>query len=82
MNPSQVYILISIIALLIIAIIIFFVRGKKKGKKVSLLGGLGLMFVLAGIIFGDNRLTGYVLIGIGVFLAIIDMIKKLKRKRK
>jgi len=80
MINSQIYILISIIALLIIAIVVFFVRGKKKGKKVSLLGGLGLMFVLAGIIFGESRLVGYTLIGIGVLLAVIDIIIKSKKK--
>jgi len=60
--------------------VVFFVRGKKKGKKVSLLGGLGLMFVLAGIIFGESRLVGYTLIGIGVLLAVIDIIIKSKKK--
>jgi len=82
MEPSQIYILISIIALLVIAIVVFFVRGKKKGKKVSLLGGLGLIFVLAAIIFGESRLVGYTLISIGVLLAVIDIIIKFKRKRK
>ena len=79
MEVSQIYILISILALLIIAIVLFFVRGKKTGKPVSTLGGLGLIFVLSGIIFSDNRLIGYILIGIGILLAIIDIIKK-KRK--
>jgi len=80
MEPSQIYILISIVVLLIIAIVVFFVRGKKKGKKVSLLGGLGLTFVLAAVIFGGSRLVGYTLIGIGVLLAVIDIIIKSKRK--
>jgi len=80
MEPSQIYILISIIALLIVAIVLFFVRGKKRRKPISLLGGLGLMFVLAGIIFGDGDAIGYGLIGFGVLLAVIDIVVKLKKR--
>jgi hypothetical protein len=33
-------------------------------------------FVLAGLIFGESRLLGYSLLGVGVLLAIVDMIVK------
>jgi len=80
MDSSQIYILISIIALLIIAIVIFFVRKDKKGKRLTPLAGLSLAFVLAGVIFGESRVVGYGLIGVGVLLAVIDIVKnKLKR---
>jgi len=82
MNPSQIYVLISIVVLLVIAILLFFVKKNKRQKKLTPLTGLAFAFILAGIIFGNNRLTGYTLMGIGIFLAIIDMIKKLRRKRK
>ncbi|MBS3079084.1 hypothetical protein J4218_03110 [Candidatus Pacearchaeota archaeon] len=71
---STLYILISIIVLLIIAILVFVIKGNKK-KKFNYLFGLAFAFILAGIIFGDNRLIGYVLIGIGILIAIIDIIK-------
>ncbi len=80
METSQIYILILIIVLAIIAIIIFFVRKDKKGKRLTPLASFSLVFVLAGIIFGDSRLVSYSLMGIGVLLAIIDIVKnKLKR---
>jgi len=82
METSQIYILIFLVALAIIAIIIFFVRKDKKGDRLSRLGGLSLMFVLAGILFSGNRLIGYSLIGIGVLLAVIDIVKRIKSTKK
>jgi hypothetical protein len=80
MNPSQIYILISIIILLVIAILlIIFIKKDKKQKSLTPLAGIAFAFVLAGIIFGENRLIGYSLIGIGILLAIVDIVIKLKR---
>lgn len=76
MESSQIYILISIIILLIIAVLVIFIKKNKKQKPLTPLAGLAFGFVLAGIIFGDNRLVGYSLMGIGVILAIIDAIRK------
>jgi len=77
MEASQIYILIAIIALLIIAILVFFIKKSKKQKSLTPLAGLAFGFIILGIIFGDSRLVGYSLIGIGVLLAIIDaMIKR------
>lgn len=33
-------------------------------------------FVFAGILFGENRLIGYSLMGVGIILALIDMVNK------
>ncbi len=77
MNTSQTYILISIIVLAVIMTILILVR-KKMGKPLSKLTAIAFMFVIAGIAFGDNRLTSYILMGFGVALAIIDIIRKSK----
>ena len=76
------YILISIIVLLVIAILLFFVKGKKRTENMSVLASLAFAFVLAGIIFGDDRLIGYSLMGIGVLLAVIDIFIKFRKIRK
>ena len=81
MNPPQIYIAISILVLAIIVFLVFFVKKNKKDKKLTPLAGLAFGFVLAGIIFGDDRLIGYSLIGVGVILAIIDIIKKKRVNR-
>lgn len=81
METSQIYILISIIVLLIVAVVMFFVKKNKKQKNITPLAGLAFGFVLTGIIFGDNdRLIGYGLMGIGVLLAVVDIIKKFRKK--
>jgi hypothetical protein len=82
MEASQIYILISIIILLIIAVIFIFVKKQKKQKAITPLAAFSLMFVLLGIIFGENRLIGYSLIGIGILLAIIDIFRKSKKSNK
>lgn len=77
MNPSQIYIAISIIILAIVAVLVIFVK-KNKGKKLSPLAGLAFACILAGIFFGAERWIGYSLLAVGVILAIIDMIQKMK----
>jgi hypothetical protein len=80
MNIAQIYIAVSIVVLAITALLVFFVSKNKKDKKLTSLAGLAFGFILAGIIFGENRLIGYSLMGVGVILAIIDIVKKLKSK--
>lgn len=77
MNNSQFYILISIIVLAVIMVILAAIR-KKMGKPLSRLAALAFAFIMAGIIFGEDRMIGYSLIGIGVTFAIVDIIKKIK----
>jgi hypothetical protein len=75
MSISQIYILISIIVLLVIASIVFFAGRHRKEKNLTPLAGLAFGFVLAGMIFGENRLIGYSLMGIGVLLAVLDIFR-------
>lgn len=77
---TSTYIIMAIAALLIIALLVFFVRKNKKQQRLSPLASLAFLFVIAGIVFGDSRPIGYGLIGFGVVLAIIDMIKKRNKK--
>jgi uncharacterized membrane-anchored protein YitT (DUF2179 family) len=79
MDASQIYILVSILALAAIIFILFLTRGKKH-KKISILTYLAFMFIIAGIIFGDSKYIGYSLMGIGVAIAIVDIIIKEKKK--
>lgn len=74
MDALQIYIIIAIIVLAIIAIFIFLTR--KKKNKISTLAAIAFAFILAGIIFSNDRIIGYSLIVIGIILAVVDMIKK------
>jgi len=82
MSASFVYIVISIAAIAAVALLVFLVSGKKKVNKNRLtpLAGLAFSFVAGGIVFGDNRLIGYSLMGVGIVLAVIDIIIRMKQK--
>ena len=80
MNPSKIYIAISIVVLAIIAALVFFVNKNKNDKNFTPIAGLAFGFILAGIFWGEERLFGYSLTGVGVILAVIDIIKKLMIK--
>ena len=77
MNAPQSYILLSIVVLGIIMVILVLAK-KKAQKPLSKLSGIAFLFVIAGIFFGEKRLIGYSLMGIGVIFAIIDIIGKNK----
>ena len=80
MNTSQIYIAISIVVLAVIALLVVFLGKSKKENRLTPLAGIAFGFILAGIIFGNNRLIGYSLLGIGAIIAVIDIVKKLKSK--
>lgn len=80
MNTSQIYILISIVVLAGIMVILIVTR-KRIGRPLFQLATLAFLFILAGIIFGENRITGYSLMGVGIILAVIDIIRQMKNKK-
>jgi lipoprotein signal peptidase len=73
MNTSQAWIIAAIAVLLIVGLLVFFVRRNRQAKRLTPLTGLAFAFVIAGIAFGDSRLIGYGLMGIGVTLAVVDV---------
>ena len=80
MNISQVYIFIAIAVLVIVALFVFLIRRGGRKNKLSPLAGLACAFIIAGILFGDDRFIGYSLMGIGVILAIVDMFRSMGTK--
>jgi len=81
MEASLIYIPIAIIVLAVIVALVFLVKKKKREPKLTILAILAFLFVFAGILFvGEGRLVSYSLMGIGVALAVIDIIVKLKKK--
>jgi hypothetical protein len=75
MNVSQIYIVITIIVIAIILIVMLVVKKQKPEKKLTTLAALSFCFVIAGLFSGENRLIGYSLIGIGIILAVVDIMK-------
>jgi len=74
MNISTAYIAISIAVLAVVAILVFVLGKGERENRLTPLAGLAFAFVMAGIIFGDDRLVGYGLMGVGVVLAIVDIV--------
>ncbi len=72
MDASQVFVLASILVLALVAVVVFFVSKGRRQNRLTPLAGLAVACVVAGIVFGDDRLVGYSLFGLGVVLAVVD----------
>jgi hypothetical protein len=79
MHLSQIYIAITIVVLAIVALFIFFLGRNRKENRLTPLASLAFGFILAGILFGEQRIIGYGLLGIGVILAVVDIISRQRR---
>lgn len=82
MNFSQISITIAIGVLLAIVVLLFIMGQRAKGVHLTPLAGVAFAFIIAGIIYSENRLMGYGLMGVGVMFAVIDMIRKLRKNKK
>jgi hypothetical protein len=78
MNTSVAYIAIAIIALAVVALLVFVVRRDRQESRLTPLAAVAFAFVIAGILFGDNRFIGYSLMAVGVILAAVDIFRKSK----
>lgn len=74
MNASAVYVAAAILVLAIVLLLVLFVW--RDRSRLTPLTSLAFAFVLAGIIFGHDRLLSYSLLGVGVVLALIDLYTK------
>ena len=76
MNISQMYIAVAIVVLLVIALLVFFTTKNRRENKLTPLAGIAFGFILAGILFSEDRLIGYGLMGVGVLLTVVDIFRK------
>jgi K+ transporter len=82
MTASQIYILLSVAILVIVSLLVFFISGRKKEDAFTPMTILALGFILTGILYSNDRWFSYSLMGIGVVLAIVDMLRKISSFRK
>ena len=80
MVNSSFWVVIAIVVLAIIAFMFFFL-GKHPQAKLTPIAGIAFGFILAGLFAGENRIVGYILIGIGIVLSIIDIVMKFRKGR-
>ena len=76
MGAGQVFVLASIVVLALVAVIVLFVRSDRRENRLTPLAGLALACVVAGIVFGADRLVGYGLFGLGVVIAVLDVLNR------
>ena len=72
MEASQAWVLVAVAVLAVVSVLMFAVWGGERRKRPTRLAGLALGCVVAGIVFGDEGLFRYALIGAGVALAALD----------
>jgi hypothetical protein len=78
--PSGPYFLIAIVVLAVLVILLV-VAGKQMKTRLSGWAFLAFPLIVAGIVFGEDRLIGYGLIGAGVLLAFIDIIVRYRNQK-
>ena len=79
MDISQSYILLSVAALAVIVFLLLFLNKNRGKTRLTPLASLAFGFVLAGALFGKERLIGYGLMSVGVLLAVVDIFNKSKK---
>jgi hypothetical protein len=66
---------------MIVVILLAFVSSRdKRQNRLTPLAGLAFTFIIAGILFGENRILGYGLMGVGVLMAVIDIFINIRSK--
>lgn len=77
---QTVYLVLAALVLLAVVAAAFLTYRRGRGaQRLTPLGGLALAFVVAGIVFGENRLIGYGLMAVGIALAVVDIVRKRQR---
>lgn len=81
MSKNQIFILIAISTLALIAGLLIYTRSRRKEKTaLTPLSALAFGSIVAGIVLGEERWLGYGLMGLGVILSIVDVIIKTKKQ--
>jgi hypothetical protein len=70
------YVVVSVVAIAVIAVLVFLTGRRREQNRLTPLAGLAFAFVVAGIIFGEERIIGYGLMGVGVILAVVDIVNR------
>ncbi len=79
MGASQIFVLASIAVLALVAVLVLYVSRDRRENRLTPLAGLALASVVSGIIFSDDKLVGYGLLGLGVVLAVFDIFNRSRR---
>ena len=79
MEAATIYIIIAALTLVALVVVIVLLGRGGIGERLSPLASIAFIFIIAGIFFSDDRVIGYGLMGIGIAVAIVDIIVKRRR---
>jgi hypothetical protein len=65
--------------LIIVAVLAFAIRGRRRPNRLSTLSSLSFGCIIAGILFGADRMLDYGLLCLGVILVVADIFLRLNR---
>ncbi len=80
MNNVIIYTALTLTALFSIVVLVYLNWDRGPVKSYSLLPGVAIGFVLAGLFTGGDRLVSYSFMGIGVLIALLDLRRKRPKK--
>jgi len=79
MGASQVFVWVAIGVLAVVAVLVLFVSRGRRENRLTPLAGLAFACVVSGIVFGEDKLVGYSLLGLGVVLAVVDIFNRSRK---
>lgn len=78
MSASQLFSAVSI-AVLVLIVVLRFIVNKGRREKLTPLSGLSYGCILAGILFGQEGILGYALLGAGLVITVVDIVIRSKK---
>jgi len=82
MPAGTIFLVLSILALVTIVAFVFLSKRASERQRLSPLTGIAFAFIISGMLFEDNRLIGYILLGVGIIFAVADIIVKAQKKEE
>jgi uncharacterized membrane protein len=79
-SASLPYIIIALVAIVIVAVLVFMSGKNRENNRLTPLAGLAFGFILAGVLFGENLFLGYAFLLLGIVVAVIDIIMRGRQK--
>lgn len=76
MTDTTTYIIIAVLALIALLGAIFLLGNRRMSQRLTPLASIAMVLVISGVAFGDNRAVGYGLMGVGILVAVADIVIK------
>lgn len=77
MISAQIF--VAAVIIILFFVMMFIGNKNSKTKRLSILSSIAFGFIIAGIVFGENRIISYSLFVIGIILSVVDAYIKSKK---